>query len=206
MIRLLAGLVGWLAAGTAVAATLLVFGDSLAAGYGLPQGAGWVHLLEQRIEKQGYDYKVINASISGETATGGRQRIGPALATHRPEIVILELGANDGLRGQPLSGIEQNLAAIIQACREQGARVLLVGVQIPPNYGARYAQGLQAIYPTLAKRYRLPLVPFLLEGFAQRREFFQADGLHPTAEAQPLVLENVWRPLARLLRPARRAP
>lgn len=206
MIRLLAGLVGWLAAGTAVAATLLVFGDSLAAGYGLPQGTGWVHLLEQRIEKQGYDYKVINASISGETATGGRQRIGPALATHRPEIVILELGANDGLRGQPLSGIEQNLAAIIQACREQGARVLLVGVQIPPNYGARYAQGLQAIYPTLAKRYRLPLVPFLLEGFAQRREFFQADGLHPTAEAQPLVLENVWRPLARLLRPARRAP
>lgn len=206
MIRLLAGLVGWLAAGTAVAATLLVFGDSLAAGYGLPQGTGWVHLLEQRIEKQGYDYKVINASISGETATGGRQRIGPALATHRPEIVILELGANDGLRGQPLNGIEQNLAAIIQICREQRVRVLLVGIQLPPNYGARYAQGLQAIYPTLAKRYRLPLVPFLLEGFAQRREFFQADGLHPTAEAQPLVLENVWRPLARLLRPARRAP
>ena len=206
MIRLLAGLVGWLAAGTAVAATLLVFGDSLAAGYGLPQGAGWVHLLEQRIEKHGYDYKVINASISGETATGGRQRIGPALATHRPEIVILELGANDGLRGQPLNGIEQNLAAIIQICREQRVRVLLVGIQLPPNYGARYAQGLQAIYPTLAKRYRLPLVPFLLEGFAQRREFFQADGLHPTAEAQPLVLENVWRPLARLLRPARRAP
>lgn len=206
MIRLLAGLVGWLAAGTAVAATLLVFGDSLAAGYGLPQGTGWVHLLEQRIEQQGYDYKVINASISGETATGGRQRIGPALATHRPEIVILELGANDGLRGQPLNGIEQNLAAIIQICREQRVRVLLVGIQLPPNYGARYAQGLQAIYPTLAKRYRLPLVPFLLEGFAQRREFFQADGLHPTAEAQPLVLENVWRPLARLLRPARRAP
>lgn len=182
------------------APTVMVFGDSLSAAYGLAQESGWVHLLEQRLAQEKFGYPVVNASISGETTAGGRQRIEQSLAQHRPAIVIVELGANDGLRGLPLTAMEDNLEAIIRACRRHGARVLLVGMRLPPNYGIAYAQKFQDTYLQLAKRHKLGPVPFLLEGFADRRELFQADNLHPTAQAQPLILENIWRPLRALLK------
>ena len=178
----------------------MVFGDSLSAAYGLALESGWVHLLEQRLAQEKFGYLVVNASISGETSAGGRQRIEQSLARHRPAIVIVELGANDGLRGLPLTAMEDNLEAIIHACRRHGARVLLVGMRLPPNYGIAYSQKFQDTYLQLAQRRKLGPVPFLLEGFADRRELFQADNLHPTAQAQPLILENVWRPLRGLLK------
>ena len=181
------------------AGTLLVFGDSLSAGYGLAQNAGWVSLLAQRTGRSAPDYRVVNASISGETAAGGRRRIDGVLAQHKPAIVIIELGANDGLRGQRIETLQADLAAILEACRRRNAKVLLVGMRLPPNYGAAYVREFERIYPALAKQFRIPLVPFLLEGFGERAELFQADGIHPTREAQPLMLETVWRALAPML-------
>lgn len=178
----------------------MVFGDSLSAAYGIAPESGWVHLLEQRLAQEKFGYPVVNASISGETTAGGRERIEQSLTQHRPAIVIVELGANDGLRGLSLTTMEGNLEAIIQACRHHGARVLLVGMRLPPNYGMAYAQKFQETYLQLAQRYKLGTVPFLLDGFADRRELFQADNLHPTAQAQPLILENIWRPLRGLLK------
>lgn len=189
-----------LPAGTASAATVLVFGDSLAAGYGLPQDQGWVSLLARRLHAEKFDYKVVNASISGETTLGGANRIAAALEMHRPAIVVVELGANDGLRGASLDAMRGSLEAIIDACRRANARVLLVGMRMPPNYGKDYTEKFQSIFSEIAKSRKLPLVPFLLDGFADRREFFQADGIHPAAAAQPVMLETVWKELLPLLK------
>ncbi len=176
----------------------MVFGDSLSAGYGLPQEAGWVSLLKKKLQTQS-PVHLINNSISGETASGGRNRIEQALKTHRPDIVIIELGGNDGLRGAPIESIRDNLEAIIEACLRNKAAVLLAGMQLPPNYGIAYTQKFQDIYPQLAKRHQLKLVPFLLDGFGDKREFFQADGIHPNAHAQIKIVENVWKVLQTML-------
>jgi acyl-CoA thioesterase-1 len=182
----------------AAAATLLVFGDSLSAGYGMRLEQGWVSLLQGKLMAEKLDYKVVNASISGETTAGGRTRIEAALKAHRPAIVILALGANDGLRGQNLDAVRANLEGIIRACRQSGARVLLAGMRLPPNYGSAYTERFVQIYADIARNERLPLVPFLLEGFGEKPEYFQADGVHPGPEAQQIILENVWK----VLRPA----
>lgn len=182
------------------AATIMVYGDSLSAGYGLPQEQNWVSLLQKRLHDEKFDYKVVNLSISGETTLGGKNRIAAALDTHRPAIVILALGANDGLRGQNLDAMRGNLDAMTEACRKFNAKVLLVGMRLPPNYGAAYAKKFQNVFVDIAQRRKLPLVPFLLEGFADDREMFQADGIHPAAPAQPLMLETVWKRLHPLLK------
>lgn len=185
------------------AQVILVFGDSLSAAYGISRESGWVSLLEQRVDRKNPGYRVINASISGETTSGGRYRIEQALAKHRPSVVILELGTNDGLRGLSLDATRANLDAIIAACRNRKAKVLLVGMRLPPNYGTAYATKFQTIYEQAAQRHKVPLLPFLLEGFADKAELFQADGLHPTAAAQPLIMERVWVHLQPLLAKSR---
>jgi acyl-CoA thioesterase-1 len=179
--------------------TLLVFGDSLSAAYGLRAEAGWVSRLQKRLADQGYGYRVVNASVSGETTAGGRARLARALETHQPQLVILQLGANDGLRGLPVKDARANLARMIADVQQRKAKVLLAGILMPPNYGARYANDFSAMYATLAKDLRVPLIPFLLEGVALDQRYMQADGLHPNAAGQPLVLENVWKHLKPLL-------
>ncbi|HEX7011581.1 MAG TPA: arylesterase [Steroidobacteraceae bacterium] len=171
---------------------ILVLGDSLSAGYGIAVDATWVALLERRLTKQGYDYRVVNASASGETTGGARARLPRALELHDPQIVVLELGGNDGLRGLPLKQIRDNLAFLIERSLESGARVVLVGMRMPPNYGEEYAERFHALYGELARQYGVPLVDFFLEGVALDEELMQADGIHPTAAAQPRLLENVW--------------
>jgi len=188
-----------LPAGAHAAATILVLGDSISAGYGLPREQGWVSLLQQKLTRENYDYRVVNASISGDTTFGGKNRIAPALKAHRPSIVVVELGGNDGLRGAPPESIADNLTAIARACRGAGARVLLVGMRVPPNYGSGYSAKFHDLFRELAARDKLALVPFLFEGFAEKRELFQPDGIHPTAAAQPLLLDNVWKGLAPML-------
>ncbi len=183
---------------TVLSSTILVFGDSLSAGYGVPAGKNWVDLLGVKLH--GTRYHVVNASISGETTSGGLSRIVPALKEFDPEIVILELGANDGLRGQPVAIARKNLESIISACKKQNARVLLVGMRLPPNYGRKYAEAFQAIYPEIARREKLAFVPFMLAGFAQDLDDFQSDGLHPTEKAQAKVLSNIWKHLQPMLR------
>lgn len=178
--------------------TLLVFGDSLSAGYGIRQDAAWPALLQRRLAERRMDYSVVNASISGETTAGGRSRIAEALGRHKPAVVVLALGANDGLRGLPLAGMRDNLATIIGASRNARARVLLVGMRLPPNYGP-YAGDFAASFRELAQREKVPLVPFLLEGIADQPTLFQADALHPTAEAQARLLDAVWAGLEPLL-------
>lgn len=178
---------------------ILVYGDSLSAAYGMSQASGWVNLLQERLRQKRIDYTVANASISGETSSGGASRIARALADHHPAILVLALGANDGLRGLPLEQMRENLAAIIGMAQKSGARVLLVGMRMPPNYGEKYTAGFERSFAQLAGRFRTPLVPFLLEGVSGRRELFQDDNLHPTAQAQPIILENVWKALAPML-------
>lgn len=178
-----------------------MFGDSLSAGYGIDVRASWVTLLGQRLATQGYAYRVVNASVSGETTAGGITRLPAALKRHRPEIVILELGANDGLRGLSLAQTRANLESMIKAAQTAGARVLLVGIHLPPNYGPDFTRKFRAVYDDLVRRYRLAYVPFLLEGVALSPGLMQADGLHPTASAQPRVLDNVWPYLEPLLKP-----
>jgi acyl-CoA thioesterase-1 len=177
--------------------TLLVFGDSLSAAYGIPREAGWVNLLQQELQHSHPQYQVVNASISGETTTGGRQRIAATLREHRPAIIIIELGANDGLRGAPLAETEANLADLIQESSHAHAKVLLLGMQLPPNYGADYTTQFKNMYPKLSQRYHVALVPFFLEGV--HPEQFQADNLHPTAEAHPHILQNIMQKLKPLL-------
>lgn len=181
------------------ARNILVFGDSLSAGYGISLEAAWPSLMQQKLKSSKPDYNVVNQSISGETTAGGRSRLPEALAQHQPAIVILALGANDGLRGLPLNQMQNNLQAMIAYARGTGARVVLVGMRIPPNYGP-YAQKFEDIYTKLAKENQLPLVKFLLEGIADKPAMFQADGLHPTAVAQRRILDNVWPALKPLLR------
>jgi acyl-CoA thioesterase I len=178
---------------------LLVVGDSLSAEYGLARGTGWVQLLSDRLRANGSDYRVVNVSISGETTSGGRSRLPALLKQHRPKIVVLELGANDGLRGLPLNVMQDNLRAMIRQSQAAGAKVLLVGVRVPPNYGRDYAERFAAAYAALAREHKVALVPFLLEGFAEQLELFQPDRIHPTAEAQPRMLDNVWPALQPLV-------
>lgn len=177
-------------------AGVLVFGDSLSAAYGIPRERGWVALLQQQLDQQARKREVINASISGETTSGGLTRLKQLLDQHRPELVIIQLGANDGLRGLPVSDMRRNLSAMIELGQRSGARVALIGIMIPPNYGPRYTQEFKESYPLLAKQYKLPLVPFLLDGITENPELMQDDGLHPKADAQPMILQNVWKILA----------
>jgi len=190
----------WAAGAAAADKSILVLGDSLSAAYGIARSHGWVALLEERLKRERLDYNVVNASISGDTSTGGRARLDAALERHRPAVVIVELGGNDGLRGLPVAQMKANLAAIIERSRKSGARVLLMGMKMPPNYGSDYTTEFEGAYAELAKRYKVALLPFLLEGFAEKPDFFQPDRIHPTAEAQPLILERVWQKLAPLLR------
>jgi len=179
--------------------TILVFGDSLSAAYGIRPEQGWVALLTQRLQSQGYGYQIVNASVSGETSDGGLERLPRTLELHRPAIVILELGANDGLRGLPVSETRANLARMVELSQAAAARVLLVGIRIPPNYGPRYSADFARIFPELANEYHVPLVPFLLEKVALDPARMQADGLHPNAPGEPAVLETLWPYLKPLL-------
>lgn len=180
--------------------TVLVLGDSLSAEYGIRRGTGWVALFEQRVATQAAPPAIVNASVSGETTIGGRNRLPALLAKHRPDIVVIELGANDALRGLPLSAMRDNLRAMVRAAKESGARPLLVGMQIPPNYGKEYADRFAASFETLAKEENIPLVPFLLKGIAENPAMFQSDRLHPNEEAQQTIFQNVWPVLEGLLR------
>jgi len=177
--------------------TILVFGDSLSAAYGLRAGEGWVTLLEKRLAGKGY--RVVNASVSGETTSGGRARLPRALEQHRPDVVVLELGGNDGLRGLPVATAEANLADMIRQVRATRARLLLLGIRIPPNYGPAYTRQLDEMYARLAQRNDVPFVPFFLDGVALDDRLMQADGVHPNAAGQPRLLDNVWKGLAPLL-------
>ena len=188
-----------LAPAAQAAKTILVFGDSLSAGYGIRPDAAWPALLARRLQDRKLDYNVVNASISGETSSGGRARIDAALARYAPQVVIVALGANDGLRGLPVAQLHANLEAIVGSAQQKKAQVLLVGQRIPPNYGA-YAVQFHDVFAAVAKTHRTALVDFLLDGVATQPALFQSDHLHPTAEAQVLLLDNVWRGLAPLLK------
>jgi len=179
--------------------TILVFGDSLSAGYGIDPEQGWVKLLARQLTAQGYEYRVVNASVSGETTGGGQSRLPRALQLHRPEIVVLELGANDGLRGLPAAQVRSHLESMISLSRQQGAKVLLLGMRVPPNYGPEYAASFHAVFDDLASKYALPFVPFFLEAVALDSTLIQNDNLHPNAAAQPKLLAGVWPALKPLL-------
>jgi len=161
---------------------------------------GWVTLLEERLRQKRFDYNVVNASISGETTSGGAVRIAELVARTRPDVVVVALGGNDGLRGLPVSQMKDNLSRIVESAKAHGARVLLVGVRVPPNYGAPYVREFEAAFTEVAERHRLPLVPYVLEGVGERRDLMQEDNIHPSAAAQPRILENVWPKLEPLLK------
>lgn len=172
--------------------TVLVLGDSLSAEYGLTRGSGWVALLEQKLKAEKIDATIVNASISGETTSGGRTRLPALLAQHHPSLVVIELGANDALRGLPLAAAEANMRAMVELARKNHAQVLLVGMRMPPNYGRDYTERFFGMYKTVATQLKAPLVPFMLEGVAETPALFQADRLHPTAQAHPAILANIW--------------
>lgn len=178
---------------------VLVLGDSLSAGYGIDPREGWVELLQQRLDREMYNYRVVNASVSGDTTSGGRARLGKLLEAHSPAIVILELGGNDGLRGQPLRLMRRNLSEMIEQSHNAEAKVLLVGMQIPPNYGARYTSTFADTYTELASEFDVALVPFFLDKVALNEKLMQSDGIHPRAEAQSQLLDNLWPHLTPLL-------
>ena len=195
-------LAGLCAAASAYSApkTVLVLGDSLSAEYGLARGAGWVALMEQRLKEQKIDATIVNASVSGETTSGGRTRLPALLNQYHPSLVVIELGANDGLRGLPVAAAQANLRAMADAAQQANAKVLLVGMRMPPNYGRDYADKFFAMYGTLSKDIRAPLVPFMLEGVADKPQLFQADRLHPVAAAHPTILANIWPPLQKMIK------
>jgi acyl-CoA thioesterase-1 len=172
--------------------TLLVLGDSLSAGFGVEPGEAWVTLLQNRLKVKGYGYRVVNASISGDTTTGGLNRLPRALQIHRPSIVLIELGGNDGLRATPIALIRDNMVKLIAMAQAAGAKVVLAGLQMPPNYGARYTADFAALYPELAKKYEVGLIPFILDGIALNGRLMQPDGIHPNTAAQPVLLDNAW--------------
>jgi acyl-CoA thioesterase-1 len=178
---------------------ILVLGDSISAGYGLPQGTGWVSLLNDSLKKSQYSFELNNASISGDTTAGGKQRLVKLINQYRPNILILELGANDALRGFPIESSTQNLEEMIQLAQKQQIKVLLLGMKVPSNYGQEYTQKFSQMYLSIAKKTRSSLVPFLLEGVASQRELFQEDGIHPNQEAQKILLKNVLPQLKPLL-------
>ncbi len=188
----------------AASRTILVLGDSLSAEYGLKRGTGWVALLERRLAAQQIPARVVNASISGETTSGGRSRLGPLLAQHKPDVVVIELGANDALRGLPLDMTQENLSQMTRSAQQAGARVLLVGMQMPPNYGAEYANRFAGIYAKVAQARKAALVPFMLKGIADGADptrLFQADRIHPVEAAHPAILANIWPELKKLVAP-----
>lgn len=203
---LVLSLVPALAAPVAAAPVVAVLGDSLSAAHGMDRDDSWVALLEDRMAAEGFPHEVVNASISGETSRGGRDRVDGILADHEPAVLIVELGGNDGLRGQPLSALRENLTTIVRRARTAGARVLLVGVRLPPNYGAAYTEAFASVYAEVAADTGVALVPRFLEGVAERRQLMQNDGIHPTASAQPTMLENVWPELRPLLEETRGLP
>jgi acyl-CoA thioesterase-1 len=205
-ILLLISLLSWITPAPARAPVVLVLGDSLSSGYGINVSAGWVSLLQQRLKQQGYPHQLINASISGDTTSSGRARLPRTLDLHRPDLVIIELGANDGLRGLSLASMRANLTAMIKQVRARGVQVLLIGMHLPSNYGPAYTEKFHAVYQELARELKIPFVPFLLEGVALNLDLMQADGLHPRAGAQERVLENVWPVLTPLLRGRNAAP
>jgi acyl-CoA thioesterase-1 len=180
--------------------TVLVLGDSLSAEYGLARGTGWVALLDQKLKAQKIDATIVNASISGETTSGGRARLPALLNQHRPNVVVIELGANDGLRGLPVAAAEDNLRIMISLAQKNKARVLLVGMRMPPNYGRAYTDSFFGMYKELSTQYKAPLVPFMLEGVADKPAMFQQDRLHPRAEAHPTILANIWPQFSTLIK------
>lgn len=190
------------ASGSAYSApkTVLVVGDSLSAEYGIARGSGWVALLEQRLKAQKIDARIVNASISGDTTSGGRARLPALLQQHKPALVVLELGANDGLRGLPVPAAEDNLRSMIALAQKNQAKVLLVGMRMPPNYGRAYTDRFANMYKQLSTELKVPLVPFMLEGVAQEPANFQADRLHPLATAHPIILNNIWPQFAPLVK------
>jgi acyl-CoA thioesterase-1 len=198
----LAALLMFSAAASAYSApkTVLVLGDSLSAEYGLARGAGWVALAEQKIKQQNLDATVVNASVSGETTSGGRSRLPALLEKYKPALVVIELGANDGLRGLPVAAAQANLKAMFDAASKADAKVILIGMRMPPNYGRDYADKFFAMYGTLSKEIKAPLVPFMLEGVAEKPQLFQPDRLHPLAEAHPIILANIWPTLQKTIK------
>jgi len=183
----------------AQAGTVLVVGDSISAAFGMDTQQGWVHLLDERMRQEGFEHRVVNASISGDTSAGGAARLPALLTEHQPQLVIVELGGNDGLRGLPPGQLQQNLASMIDASRGAGAKVLLLGMRIPPNYGERYTTAFAKVFDDVAADKNVPLVPFLLEGVGGVDKLMQDDGVHPAVKAQPQLLENVWPTLKPLL-------
>ncbi|MEO4046602.1 arylesterase [Pseudomonas sp. CAU 1711] len=183
----------------ALAGTVLVVGDSISAAFGLDTRQGWVSLLQERLRDEGFEHRVVNASISGDTSAGGLARLPALLVQHRPELVIIELGGNDGLRGQPLGQLQQNLLAMVRHSQEGGAKVLILGMRLPPNYGQRYTTAFAEVFAKVASETGSTLVPFFLEGVGGVPGMMQADGVHPLAVAQPQMLENVWPTLRPLL-------
>jgi acyl-CoA thioesterase-1 len=180
--------------------TVLVLGDSLSAEYGLSRGTGWVALAEQKLKQNNIDAVVVNASVSGETTSGGRSRLPALLTKYKPDLVVIELGANDGLRGLPLPAAEANLRAMSDAASKADAKVMLIGMRMPPNYGRDYADKFFAMYGALSKDIKAPLVPFMLDGIADKPQLFQADRLHPLAEAHPTILANIWPTLQKTIK------
>lgn len=172
--------------------TVLVLGDSLSAEYGLNRGAGWVALMEQKLKAEKIEAAIVNASISGETTSGGRARLPALLTKHKPDVVVIELGANDGLRGLPVPAAEANMRTMIELAQKNKARVLLVGMRIPPNYGRQYTDSFFGMYKSLSTKYKTALVPFMLDGVADKPPLFQPDRLHPAANAHPIILDNIW--------------
>ena len=179
--------------------TILVFGDSISAGFGIRVEQGWVSILQRKLDSQGYGYHVTNASVSGETTAGGLARLPRALNVHKPGIVIIELGGNDGLRALPIAQMRANLMRMVTLSEEAGARVLLVGMRLPPNYGPVYNQQFHAVYDEVSRYFKVPLVPFLLNDVALNANLMQADGIHPNVDGQPKLLANIWPQLAKML-------
>ncbi|MFV3334198.1 arylesterase [Pseudomonas sp. NY15437] len=183
----------------AAAQTLLVVGDSISAGLGLDTSQGWVNLLDKRLKEQGFDYRVVNASISGDTTAGGLARLPALLSEQKPALVVIELGGNDGLRGMAPAQLQQNLNAMVQQSRQAGARVVLLGMRLPPNYGQRYTDAFAQVFQSVANEQKIALVPFFFDGVGGVQDMMQADGIHPAVAAQPRLLDNVWPTLKPLL-------
>jgi acyl-CoA thioesterase-1 len=180
--------------------TVLVLGDSLSAEYGLARGSGWVALLEQKLKAEKIDARIVNASISGETTSGGRARLPALLNQHHPNLVVIELGANDGLRGLPVASAEDNLRSMVSLAKDKHAKVLLVGMRMPPNYGRAYTERFAGMYQEVATQLKAPLVPFMLEGVALDPAMFQSDRMHPLATAHPIILANIWPQFSALIK------
>lgn len=192
--------VAWHTPAFAENSKILVYGDSLSAAYGIPKQQGWAALLQKKLQSEQYRYEVVNASISGETTSGGVSRIASALKQTKPKVIILALGANDGLRGLPITEMTKNLNSIITQSKKTGAKVLLVGMKIPPNYGPKYTDAFHRSYQQLSLQHKIPLVPFMLDNVAVKSQLIQEDGLHPNSLGQPIILQNIWPKLKLLLK------